>query len=380
MMERQQIQMLNVERVRELETWLKTTNIKLTQVNGQRKYGGPPEVWDGPTPGARCEVFISQIPRDAYEDLLIPLFSSVGPLWEFRLMMNFSGQNRGFAYAKYGSPAVATSAIRLLHGHMLEPGLRLTVRHSTEKRHVCIGGLPATTRQEDLLQVLRTLIEGVERVSLKSGPGIEGVSATVVFSSHHAAAMAKKVLVEAFNKKFELAVSVKWQTSVKPGPDKPQLPQKLAMKPLHHIVNSPQPPVPPPHLLRPPSIPPGFCKAVGGPTAMQHLPPPYCSTATSSSQGHLMSAASSASPVMLLRKLCEATGFGRPLYEMHCRDTGYDGFLHFNYKVCIPGISMAFEGAVMILPGPTASTTLEEAQRAVAQQILQRVSSNQLLH
>lgn len=36
-------QVLNLERVQELETWLKTTNTKLTQVNGQRKYGGPPE-------------------------------------------------------------------------------------------------------------------------------------------------------------------------------------------------------------------------------------------------------------------------------------------------------------------------------------------------
>lgn len=40
------------------------------------------------------------------------------------------------------------------------------------------------------------LVEGVERVSLKAGPGIEGLSATVAFSSHHAASMAKKVLVE----------------------------------------------------------------------------------------------------------------------------------------------------------------------------------------
>ncbi|XP_074503931.1 dead end protein 1 isoform X2 [Sebastes fasciatus] len=196
MMENKQSQVLNVERVKALETWLKATDTNLKQVNGQRKYGGPPEEWDGPSPGAHCEVFISQVPRDTYEDLLIPLFSSVGPLWEFRLMMNFSGQNRGFAYGKYGSPAVATEAIRLLHGHMLEPGFRLSVRRSTEKRHLCIGNLPATTRQQDLLQVLRVLAEGVERTSVKAGPGIEGVSAIVTFSSHHAASMAKKVLVE----------------------------------------------------------------------------------------------------------------------------------------------------------------------------------------
>ncbi|XP_071358646.1 dead end protein 1-like [Trachinotus anak] len=278
---------LNLERVQALETWLRTTDIKLTQVNGQRKYGGPPEGWDGPTPGARCEVFISQIPRDAYEDLLIPLFSSVGPLWEFRLMMNFSGQNRGFAYAKYSSSSVAADAIRLLHGFMLAPGFRLSVCHSTEKRHLCIEGLPATTRQEDLLQVLRALAEGVERVSLKTGPGIEGVSAIVAFSSHHSASMAKKILMGAFKKQFALIVSIKWQSTVKPSPGKPLPPRKPSKslpasppKPPCHILSPPPPSVLPTRSTRHPSIPPGFCRAVGGPTAPRSLtlpapqPPP----------------------------------------------------------------------------------------------------------
>lgn len=192
------------------------------------------------------------------------------------------------------------------------------------------------------------------------------------------------LLSPAFKKQFALTVSVKWQTTVKPSLDEPLPAQKSAQKPPHRIVNSPQPSVLPPRLLRPPSIPPGFCRAVGGPTVPQQPPPPppppSSSTTSSSSQGHLVSAASSASPVMLLRKLCEATGFGRPLYEMYCSHTGYDGFLYFTYKVCIPGITMAFEGVVMILPGPTATTTLEEAQRAAAQQVLQRVYNNQLVH
>ncbi|KAM8732895.1 dead end protein 1 isoform 2-T2 [Acanthopagrus schlegelii] len=317
-------QVLNIERVKELETWLKATNTKLTQVNGQRKYGGPPEVWDGPTPGPRCEVFISHIPRDAYEDLLIPLFSSVGPLWEFRLMMNFSGQNRGFAYAKYGSSAEATSAIRLLHGHLMEPGFLLSVRRSVEKRHLCIGDLPAVTRQEDLLQVLRVLTEGVERVSLKAGPGIEGVCAIVAFSSHHAASMAKKVLVEAFKRKFSLTISIKWLSAMKPSPDEtlPALVPSSGLlpspiKPPRHL-NSPQPSLLPLCQARRPSTPPGFCRAVGGPTVP-------------------------------------------------------------SYRVYIPGITMAFEGEVMILPGPDEPTSMKEAQQAAAQQVLHRLYNKGLI-
>ncbi|XP_039991348.1 dead end protein 1-like isoform X2 [Xiphias gladius] len=310
---------LNLERVQALETWLKSTNIKLTQVNGQRRYGGPPEVWDGPNPGARCEVFISQLPRDAYEDLLIPLFSSVGPLWEFRLMMNFSGQNRGFAYAKYSSSGVAADAIRQLHGHMLEPGFRLSVRRSIEKRHLQIENLPATTRQEDLLQVVRVLAEGVERVSLKARSGIEGASAIVAFSSHHAASMAKKSLVEAFKKQFALTVSIKWQSTVKPSPVGSLPPQKPSesllashLKLPHHILNSPQPSVVPPHLARRPSTPPGFCRAVGGSSAPPHSHPPCSFTFSPSSQGHQLSATS---PKMLLHKVCEETGVDQLLYS-----------------------------------------------------------------
>uniref|UniRef100_A0AAY5F3N6 RRM domain-containing protein n=1 Tax=Electrophorus electricus TaxID=8005 RepID=A0AAY5F3N6_ELEEL len=99
------------------EDWLETTSITLTQVNGQRKYGGPPTGWIGPAPGPGCEVFICCIPRDMFEDCLIPLFQIVAPLYEFRLMMNISGQNRGFAYAKYGRTMDAEAAIRSSHNY-----------------------------------------------------------------------------------------------------------------------------------------------------------------------------------------------------------------------------------------------------------------------
>ncbi|XP_071402823.1 dead end protein 1, partial [Centroberyx affinis] len=336
----------------------------------------PPAVWEGPAPGARCEVFISHIPRDAYEDLLLPLFGSIGPLWEFRLMMNFSGQNRGFAYAKYGSPALAADAVRLLHGHALEPDARLSVRRSTEKRHLCLGELPPSTRREELIQVLRGLTEGVEGVSLKAGPGIEGMSAVVVFSSHHAASMAKKMLVEAFRKRFALTVSIKWQSLVKPSKEDPASPQRpprsllpSPVKPPRRPPNAPQPSIPPPRLVRPPSVPPGFCRAVGGPTAPRRARPP-CSS--SSLQGPLV-AVEPTSSVLLLHKVCEVFGGGQPLYELHYSHAGSDGFLYFNYRVRVPGAMAPFTGLVTTLPGPTTAIMLEEARRAAAQQVLQAI-------
>ncbi|KFV09352.1 Dead end protein 1, partial [Pterocles gutturalis] len=66
-----------------LRAWAKETGVDLVQVNGQRRYGGPPPGWVGNPPPAGTE--------------------GVGKLYEFRLMMTFSGLNRGFAYAKYSN-------------------------------------------------------------------------------------------------------------------------------------------------------------------------------------------------------------------------------------------------------------------------------------
>ncbi|XP_061835598.1 dead end protein 1 [Nerophis lumbriciformis] len=349
-------QVVNVERLQALETWLKSTGIKIRQVNGQRRFGGPPKEWDGPTPGPNCEVFISHIPRDTFENMLIPLFSAVGPLWEFRLMMNFSGQNRGFAYAKYASADIAKDAITQLHGHKLQPGVQISVCRSTEKKHLCITNLPANTKPGHLLQVLRGLTEGVERLSLTAGPGIDGVSAQVCFSSHHNASMAKRMLAEAFQQRCNLRISVMWMTHMRGSDDssfvasQPNLPSS--------IVKAPPNLAPPLGLQCPLPIPSDFCRAVGAPIdrkseRVKHVP------------------ILPASPLMLLQKL----HFGRPHFEFQCSHAGPDGFIHFTYKVCLSGVGFIFSGRLAILAGPTAATTLEVAKEAAALQVLKAMQS-----
>ena len=38
------------------------------------------------------------------EDELVPVFETVGKMYELRLMMDFSGTNRGYGFAKYTNP------------------------------------------------------------------------------------------------------------------------------------------------------------------------------------------------------------------------------------------------------------------------------------
>ncbi|KAJ8405447.1 hypothetical protein AAFF_G00319200 [Aldrovandia affinis] len=328
-METQQNQVLNPESLAALEFWVQKTATKLVQVNGQRKYGGPPPGWNGPAPGPGCEVFISQIPRDVYEDKLIPLFQRAGSLYEFRLMMNFSGQNRGFAYAKYGDPQSAAAAIRFLHRHELQQGAQLAVRRSTEKRQLSLGDLPTSVDQERLLRVLRGLSEGVEAVFLKCEKGGKKNTASVHYTTHYTASMAKKVLCEAFRKKFGITITVKWLSfSTKPRQDEED---QGEMSPTLRSFPKPPPkprPQPPRHALAPPDA------------------------------------------MALLRRVCELFKVGAPLYDLQYLHTGSNGFLYFAYRVVIPDIPLPFTGVAQILPGTSAPTLRDEVQRTAAERVL----------
>ena len=100
------------------------TGYSIVQQNGQRRYGPPPD-WDGPPPPRGCEIFVGKIPRDCFEDELVPVFEKVGRIYEMRLMMDFSGQNRGYAFVVYGNPLEAKDSL------CYTPGNRIIETHQS---------------------------------------------------------------------------------------------------------------------------------------------------------------------------------------------------------------------------------------------------------
>ncbi|XP_056328521.1 dead end protein 1 [Danio aesculapii] len=387
-------QILNPQKLKSLQEWMQRNSITLTQVNGQRKYGGPPPGWQGPAPGSGCEVFISQIPNDVYEDRLIPLFQSVGTIYEFRLMMNFSGQTRGFAYAKYGDPLTASAAVTTLHQYRLLEGGCLTVRRSTEKRQLRLGDLPVSMNESKLLMVLQMLSDGVEDVLLKPpGPKGKEVVALVNYTSHYAASMAKKVLVEAFRNRYGISITVRWTSfskskRVEDTPQEDSCITPLVLKPLskpsllHYDVPAHQ------------SLLPLF-RAVGGPTTTGSRDE-MVSQPTIMSRNELIPQSSirqrdemvpqlpirqrdgmvplsptSLDAVSHLQWMCEVNRLGSPQYEVHFHHAAPDGFLYFAFKVLIPGLPLPLYGFVQILPGTSARAMKGEVYRAAAEQVIQ---------
>ncbi|PRD18194.1 UNVERIFIED_CONTAM: Heterogeneous nuclear ribonucleoprotein R [Trichonephila clavipes] len=96
---------------------LDRTGYTLDVTTGQRKYGGPPPNWDKASPGSGCEVFVGKIPKNIFEDELIPVFEKCGQIWDLRLMMDpLSGQNRGYAFITYCTRDAAQAAVRQVRG------------------------------------------------------------------------------------------------------------------------------------------------------------------------------------------------------------------------------------------------------------------------
>jgi RNA recognition motif-containing protein len=129
------------------------TGYTLVQSNGQRRYGGPPPKWEGPPPPKGCEVFVGKIPRDCFEDELVPVFEEVGEIYELRLLMDFSGSNRGYGFVTYSSPEIAVHAVKKLHNYEIRPGMRIAVVTSVNNCRLFISGIPSDKSESDVRRV-----------------------------------------------------------------------------------------------------------------------------------------------------------------------------------------------------------------------------------
>ena len=99
---------------RSLVRLMERTGYSIVQQNGQRRYGPPPD-WNDRQPPRGCEVFVGKIPRDCFEDELVPVFERFGRIYEMRLMMDYNGMNRGYAFVVYTEPSHAKECVRCLN-------------------------------------------------------------------------------------------------------------------------------------------------------------------------------------------------------------------------------------------------------------------------
>ncbi|MFT7807511.1 RNA-binding protein 47-like [Arapaima gigas] len=191
---------------------MKRTGYSMIQENGQRKYGPPPG-WEGPAPPRGCEIFVGKIPRDVYEDELVPVFESVGHIYEMRLMMDFDGKNRGYAFVTYTQKRDAKRAVHELNNYEVRPGRLLGVCSSVDNCRLFIGGIPKTKKREEILEEVSKVTEGVLDVIVYASAADKMKNrgfAFVEYESHRAAAMARRKLMPGRIQLWGHQIAVDW--------------------------------------------------------------------------------------------------------------------------------------------------------------------------
>ncbi|KAK7098358.1 hypothetical protein V1264_002678 [Littorina saxatilis] len=191
---------------------IERTGFPMVQENGQRKFGPPPS-WEGPAPPRGCEIFIGKIPRDIYEDELVPIFEKVGPIYEFRLMMDFSGSNRGYAFCMYTNRTDAKRAIKELNNFEVKKGRLLGVCSSVDNCRLFVGGIPKNKNREDILTEMSKVTEGVVDVIVYPSAVDKTKNrgfAFVEYESHRAAAMSRRKLIPGRIQLWGHQIAVDW--------------------------------------------------------------------------------------------------------------------------------------------------------------------------
>lgn len=195
-----------------LRELMERTKYPIRQFNGQRRYGPPPS-WDAPPPPRGCEVFVGKVPRDLYEDELVPVFESLGEIYEVRLMMDFNGQNRGYAFVVYTNKEDAKKSVKTLNNYEIRKGKCIGVCSSVDNCRLFVGGIPKKVKKDEILNEMIKVTDNVVDVivypSAQDKTKNRGF-AFVEYSSHRDAAMARRKLMTGKIQLWGHQIAVDW--------------------------------------------------------------------------------------------------------------------------------------------------------------------------
>ncbi|XP_061665853.1 APOBEC1 complementation factor isoform X2 [Syngnathoides biaculeatus] len=262
-----------------LRALVQRTGYRLQQENGQRRYGGPPPGWDGPPPERGSEIFVGKLPRDLFEDELVPLCEKVGrhltrtgrtwrvgagvtpslrarrvflcvtessccvavcvfceggtvvfflsaasrpsstfsrqfgQIFEVRMMMDFNGNNRGYAFVTFASKQEARAAMKQLNNYEIRSGRLLGVCASVDNCRLFVGGIPKSKKRDEILAEMRKVTEGAVDVIVYPSAADKSKNrgfAFVEYDSHRAAAMARRKLLPGRIQLWGHGIAVDW--------------------------------------------------------------------------------------------------------------------------------------------------------------------------
>ncbi|XP_012278078.2 RNA-binding protein 47-like [Orussus abietinus] len=191
----------------------RSTKYELVQENGQRRLTAP-EVTEGRMVRPKgAEIFIGRLPRDCYEDELMPFLARIGRLLELRLMLDFSGTTRGYAFGLFEDSKTARRACRELDGLEIRPGHRVGVVKSIDNCRLFFGGVPKDKTKDEFMQELGKILEGIVDIYLYPSAQDRSLNRGFIFvefKDHRSAAMARRKLIPGRIVLWDHEIAVDW--------------------------------------------------------------------------------------------------------------------------------------------------------------------------
>ena len=174
---------------------------------------------------ACTQVFVGKVPRDCFEDEIIPVLEECGQIYDFRLMMDpMSGLNRGYAFCTYVTKEGAQEAVKKLDNKEIRPGKRLGVCISVANNRLFVGSIPKTKSKQEILEEFGKVTTGLRDVIVYFSADHKGKNrgfAFLEYESHQAASLARRRLASGRIKVWgNIVVTVDWaETQDEPDSD-----------------------------------------------------------------------------------------------------------------------------------------------------------------
>lgn len=136
---------------------------------GQRRYGPKTNSSDPPR---EAEIFIGKIPKDCFEDELVPLLEGCGEIYDIRLMMvpHDPDSNKGFAFVRMTTRDAALECVSKLDKYAIRSGKELGVCISESNCRLFIAGIPKNKSRDEILNEFTTATKGVVDIVFYADP------------------------------------------------------------------------------------------------------------------------------------------------------------------------------------------------------------------
>ncbi|XP_030758515.1 probable RNA-binding protein 46 [Sitophilus oryzae] len=157
-------------------------------------------------PARGTEVFLKNVPRNIPITDILYFLEQCGEIYQIRLMMDFSGNNKDFCYASYTTKDAAKISTLVLSGFEIKPGFPVHIQMSFDNNKLVMKNIPWKMTDDQLMEELMPVVDdGLMSISWQSYDNKK--SCVLEYMSHRHALEARKKIwpgVILWNTKIEV--------------------------------------------------------------------------------------------------------------------------------------------------------------------------------